>query len=227
MEKLINTIQLGDCLEVMRRMPDKSIDLILTDPPYGIGIDGQPKKGGQTKHRRKAHAFKGWDKAPPSKEVFDEMQRVAKHRIIFGANYFPHLLDAGYRGWIIWDKGQYGLNQSDCEIAFSDFDKATRIFLYNRTELLKDGTIHPTQKPLALWSRIIENYSEPTDLILDPFSGSGVTAIAAHRLDRRFICIEKDPDYHAASVERYEKEKSQIRFNFSPREDAAQASLWS
>ncbi len=197
-------------MDILRSLPDKCIDLVLTDPPYGIGVDGQ-YEGGEGKHHRKGHAFKGWDKQPPKKEVFDEMQRVAKHRIIFGENYFPHLLDAGHKGWIVWDKGQYGLNQSDCEIAFSDFDKATRIFLYNRVELLKDGTIHPTQKPLALWRRIIENYSEPNQLILDPFSGSGSTAIACHDLGRRFICIEKDPDYHAASVKRLEDEMRQMK----------------
>lgn len=100
---------------------------------------------------------------------------------------------------------------SDCEIAYTNLDCPTRIFRINRVELLKDKTIHPTQKPLRLFLRCVADYSKEGDLILDPFSGSGTTAIACHRLKRRFICIEKDPEYWAKSCERLKHEQAQLQ----------------
>lgn len=102
---------------------------------------------------------------------------------------------------------------SDCEIAYTNFDTPTRMMRFNRCELLVDGTIHPTQKPLKLFAKCVERYSQPNDIILDCFSGSGTTAVACHNLNRRFICIEKDPEYHAASVKRLEQaQRQQILF---------------
>lgn len=204
--KIIN----ADCMDILKQLPDKSIDLILTDPPYGIGIDGQKQcECKNPKHNRKEHQQKDWDSSIPSEEVFTQIKRVAKNIIIWGANYFNEYLKQGHKGWIVWDKCQDGLTMSDCEIAYTTFDKPTRIFRMNRVELLKDNTIHPTQKPLRLFLRCVADYSKEGDLILDCFSGSGTTAIACHRLKRRFICIEKDPEYWAASVKRLEDEQRQ------------------
>jgi site-specific DNA-methyltransferase (adenine-specific) len=203
-----NTIHLGDCLDLMRLIPDKSIDLVLTDPPYGIGVDGQHESSG-THGGRKSYEFKGWDLKPPSQEYFDEIFRISKNQIIWGGNYFTENLPAKM-GWIVWDKGQRICN-SDGELAFTSFDKALRIVTFNRVELMLDKSFHPTQKPLKLFQWCLERYSQPSDLILDPFSGSGTTAIAAHNLGRRFICIEKDEDYHAASVQRLKDTQAQLR----------------
>lgn len=209
--ELENKIINADCMDILKQFPDKCIDLVLTDPPYGICIDGQKEKlCNNPKHNRKQHDFKGWDKSIPPKEVFDEMFRVSKNVIIWGANYFNEYLEQGHKGWIIWDKGQRGLTMSDAEIAYSNFDCPTRIITINRVELLKDGTIHPTQKPLRLFQKCVAEYSNEGDLILDCFSGSGTTAIACHRLNRRFICIEKDKDYYEASVKRLEEEQKQL-----------------
>lgn len=210
-EKYINQIINADCLDILRKLPDKSIDLVLTDPPYGIGIDGQKKytNNQHPKWNRKEHVSRGWDNEIPPKEIFDEMQRVSRNMIIWGANYFHEYLEQGHKGWIVWDKMQDGLDMSDCEIAYSNFDRPTRIIRMNRVQLLKDGTIHPTQKPRLLFERILENYSKENDLILDCFSGSGTTAVACHNLRRRFICIEKDPEYWAASIERLERVQAQ------------------
>lgn len=83
--KYLNKIIHGDCLEVMKELPDKSIDLVLTDPPYGIGIDGQKEsKAKNPKHNRKHHEFLGWDNSIPKKEYFDEIFRVSKNQIIWG-----------------------------------------------------------------------------------------------------------------------------------------------
>lgn len=210
LDDLIGKITCADCLGILKQLPDKCVDLLLTDPPYGIGIDGQKQSiCNNAKHNRKEHKQKDWDSAIPPKEVFDEIKRVAKNMIIWGGNYFNEYLEQGHKGWIIWDKGQDGLTMSDCEIAYSNFDCPTRMVRINRVELLKDGTIHPTQKPLLLFEHCIANYSKENDLVFDCFSGSGTTAVACHNLKRRFICIEKDPEYWKASCERLEQAQRQ------------------
>lgn len=100
---------------------------------------------------------------------------------------------------------------SDCELAYSSFDLPTRIFTKNRVELLKDGTIHPTQKPVSLYRWLLQNYAKEGDLILDTHSGSGSCAIACHLEGFNFIAIEKDLDYHRDSVKRLEEIRSQGR----------------
>lgn len=211
MENLIGKVHCADCLDILRQLPDKSIDLILTDPPYGLGIDGQKEsKSKNPKHNRKGHEKKDWDSCIPDVEIFREMQRVSKNMIVWGANYFNEYLEQGHKGWIIWDKGQDGLTMSDCEIAYTNFDVPTRIVRMNRVELLKDKTIHPTQKPLKLFEWVIARYSKKGDIVLDCFSGSGTTAVACHNLGRRFICIEKDPDYAKASQARVSEAQKEL-----------------
>ena len=184
----VNKIYNDDCLNILKQLPDKCIDLVLTDPPYGIGIDGQKECFCKNpKHNRKEHLKKNWDNKIPLVETFIEIFRVAKNVIIFGANYFNEFLEQGHKGWIVWDKGQRGLTMSDCEIIYTNFNCPTRIYTINRVELLKDKTFHPTQKPLKLIQMILNDYSNENDLILDCFSGSGTTAIACHNLNRRFI----------------------------------------
>lgn len=211
MENLIGKVHCADCLDILRQLPDKSIDLILTDPPYGLGIDGQKEsKSKNPKHNRKGHEKKDWDSCIPDVEIFREMQRVSKNMIVWGANYFNEYLEQGHKGWIIWDKGQDGLTMSDCEIAYTNFDVPTRIVRMNRVELLKDKTIHPTQKPLKLFEWVLARYSKKGDIVLDCFSGSGTTAVACHNLGRRFICIEKDPDYAKASQARVSEAQKEL-----------------
>lgn len=208
----IGKIVCADCMDILKQLPDKCIDLVLTDPPYGIGIDGQKECFcTNPKHNRKLHTQKDWDKEIPKNEVFKQIKRVAKNIIICGANYFNEFLEQGKKGWIIWDKGQRGLTMSDCEIFYSNFDRPTRIYTVNRCELIKDFTFHPTQKPLKLFEMILRDYSNENDLVLDCFSGSGTTAVACHNLKRRFICIEKDKDYYDASVERLKNAQAQLK----------------
>ena len=207
----VNKIICGDCLDIMRDMPDNSVDLVLTDPPYGIGIDGQ--KGcicKNPKHDRKQHAFGGWDSKIPPPEVFVRLDIIGVNQIIWGGNYFVKHLKRGKKGWIVWDKGQYGLTMSDGELAYTSFDKPLRIVKYNRCELKKDGTQHPTQKPLALMTWILERYSKPNDLIFDPFCGSGTTCVAAKRLGRRYIGVDISPEYCDIARKRLEAEERGI-----------------
>lgn len=211
-EELENKIINDDCLKILKQLPDKSIDLVLTDPPYGIGIDGQKECiCVNPKHNRKEHIKKNWDKEIPKKEVFSNIFRVGKNVIIFGANYFNEYLYQGKKGWLIWDKGQRGLTMSDCEIIYTSFDCPTRIYTVNRCELIKDLTFHPTQKPVKLFEMILNDFSKENDLVLDCFSGSGTTAIACSELKRRFICIEKDKQYFEASCRRLEEYNRQLK----------------
>ena len=200
-----------DCMEGMKQFPDKYFDLCIVDPPYGIGIDGQKESICKNpKHNRKKHNKKDWDSNIPDKDYFQELERVSKNQIIWGGNYFVPHLDKGKKGWIVWDKGQHGLTMSDCELAYSSFDVPTRVVVINRVELRKDGTIHPTQKPVALYEWLLNNYAKKGDKILDTHCGSASSLTACHKLGFEYIGFELDEDYFKAATARLEAVKSQI-----------------
>jgi len=199
----LNRLYNMDCMEGMKQFPDKYFELAIVDPPYGIGMDGQKKSICKNpKHNRKLHEKKDWDNSIPSKEYFKELERVSKNQIIWGANYFVKHLEKGTKGWIVWDKGQHGLTMSDCELAYSSFNVPTRVVVINRVELLKDGTIHPTQKPLKLYKWLLKNYAKPGDKILDTHVGSASSLIACYDMGFEYIGFEIDKDYYEAAQER-------------------------
>lgn len=207
----LNRLYNIDCMEAMRKIPDKFFQLAITDPPYGIGIDGQKISINKNpKHNRKEHQRKGWDKSIPKEEYFRELERVSVNQIIWGGNYFVEHLKAGHKGWIVWDKGQRGLTMSDCELAYTSFDKPTRIVTINRAELAKDGTIHPTQKPVKLYEWILKNYAQPGDRIIDTHAGSGASCIACHRMRYEWLAFEIDKDYYRKATERIQAEQAQL-----------------
>lgn len=200
-----------DCMDYLKDCKDNEFDLAIVDPPYGIGIDGQKESKKGKKSDRKHHEKKGWDDKIPDQEYFDELKRVSKNQIIWGANYFITRLNKNTKGWIVWDKGQYGLTMSDCELAYSTFSKPTRIYNKNRMILQQEGgTIHPTQKPIHLYAWILENYAEPNQKILDTHLGSGSSAIAAHYFGCDFVGIELDKDYYEAAKKRFEQQTAQL-----------------
>lgn len=212
-EDIINKIINADCLDILRQLPDKCVDLLLTDPPYGIDYGGQLIKGEEYKTQTNKHGWRNfgngeWDKERPSAEIFREMLRVSKNQIIWGGNYFADLLPAS-QGWFVWNKMQRNFSLADGELAWTSFDKALRIFDYSRGQANQDEKIHPTQKPLKLIEWCLARGGVENDLVLDCFSGSGTTAVACHNLHRRFICIEKDPEYYRASCERLEQAQRQ------------------
>lgn len=207
----LNRLYNIDCMEAMRNIPDKYFQLAITDPPYGIGIDGQKISINKNpKHNRKEHQRKGWDKSIPQEEYFRELERVSVNQIIWGGNYFVEHLKEGHKGWIVWDKGQRGLTMSDCELAYTSFDKPTRIVTINRAELAKDGTIHPTQKPVKLYEWILKNYAQPGDRIIDTHAGSGASCIACHRMRHEWMAFEIDKDYYRKATERIQAEQAQL-----------------
>lgn len=218
-----------DCLAAMREMPDNAFDLAVVDPPYGIGVDGQAERYDfkNPKHSRKGHTQKDWDKSIPPKEYFDQLFRVSKNQIIWGANYFVEHLREGHKGWIVWDKGQHDLTMSDCELAYSSFDVPTRVFVLNRVALLQEGTIHPTQKPTALYRWIFSRYAKPGDKILDTHLGSGSSRIAAYDAGLDFVGYEIDKEYFDKQEERYQRHISQISLfvDGAEQEDGA-ITLW-
>ena len=198
-----------DCMEYMKGIPDKFFDLAIVDPQYGIDI---MHKGGMPKHLGfKQYKRKDWDKKPPGKRYFQELFRVSKNQIIFGGNYFTQHLPPKM-GWIVWDKGQHGLTMSDCELAYSSFDVPTRIKIMNRVELLKEGTCHPTQKPVKLYKWLLHNYAKQGDKILDTHVGSGSSLIACYDMGFEYMGFEIDKEYYEAASKRIEDTMNQVSF---------------
>ena len=196
-----------DCMEYMRTLPDKCFDLAIADPPYGIGRDGQKLSINKNpKHNRKYFEAKGWDKKAPDQEFFDELLRVCENVILWGANHYISRVPIDSACWIIWDKGQKGLTMADCELAWSSFDKPARIFVMNRVALLQEGTIHPTQKPVALYAWCLKIFAKPGDRIFDPMMGSQSSRIAAYKMGFDYVGCELDKEYFEKGCERFERE---------------------
>lgn len=204
------TLILGDCREVLPTLG--KVDAVVTDPPYGIGKDGQKETTGGH-GGRKAYEFLGWDAQRPPPEVFTAILGAAKEQVIWGGNYFADLLPA--RGkWLVWDKGQR-IHQSDGELAWSSADGALRIFTLNRVALLTDGARHPTQKPVELMQWCLLQFPDAFT-ILDPFMGSGTTGVACVNLGRKFIGIEIHEPYFEIAVKRITEAHRQPRLFAEP-----------
>lgn len=183
------TLYCADCRDVLPTL--MRVDAVVTDPPYGIGKDGQKRTTGGH-GGRKAYEFKGWDKSRPEAEIFDLLLTAGRKHVIWGGNYFADLLPPKGK-WLVWDKGQR-INQSDGELAWTSEDGALRIFELNRVAIMTDGAVHPTQKPVALMRWSIDQLQD-VGRILDPFMGSGTTGVAAVELGKSFIGIERDPAF--------------------------------
>ena len=176
---------------------------IVTDPPYGIGIDGQKESiSANPKHNRKFHEKKGWDSERPDDGIFNWVVALNVPSVIWGGNYFADLLPAT-RGWLYWDKGQNGLTMSDGELAWTTENKPLRSKTINRSAL--KGSIHPTQKPVEIIKFSIEYLRVPTKgVVLDLFAGSGSAAIACEKMDMKAYLMEQDAGYCDAIVKRWE-----------------------
>lgn len=218
-DKYVNKIINADCMDVLKLLPDKCVDLVLTDPPYGIGESKGKNKSRDNLAKAKDYGNKDWDNVIPSAELFSEIFRVSKNQIIWGGNYFTEYLKNS-SCWIVWDKDNGASDFADCELAYTSFKTAVRKYIYRWAGMLqgnmkeKEIRFHPTQKPLPLFQWCLQNYSNEGDLILDCFSGSGTTAVACHNLKRRFICVEKDKEYYEASVKRLENAQKQLLLDF-------------
>jgi len=207
----LSEVYLEDCTKALKRFSDNFFDVAIVDPPYGIGRSGQTETFTKNpKHKRKHFADKGWDTETPAAEYWNELFRVSKNQIVWGANYFTKYLPAS-RGWIFWDKGQ-DLSMSDGELAYTSFNRALRRVKINRGQLMVEGgTIHPTQKPIKLYDWIIQNYCAEANLILDTHVGSGSSRIAAAKAGKQFIGFEIDKEYYEKQEKRFNDWNSQLR----------------
>lgn len=193
-----------DCMEYMRTLPDKAFDLAVVDPPYGININhniGRRKGDKPSKYKRVT-----WDSVPPSKEYFDELFRVSHNQIVWGANYFSM---PATKCFIVWRKPQISedVSFSMVEYAWTSFEQTSKEWVGMSAE---PDRIHPTQKPIALYSWIFSRYAKPGDKILDTHLGSGSSRIAAYDAGLDFVGCEIDPDYFAAQEARYQAHVAQM-----------------
>ena len=191
----------ADCMEILKTMPDKSVDCVITDPPYGINRDILQQKN-EGKWGFREYGKSNWDN-PITKEYFEELFRISKNQIIWGANYYPQFLKPSMC-WIFWNKMQPNFSFSDGEFAYTSFYSKAKIYNYARGSTMQDGKFHPTQKPVKLIGQIIEDYTNIRDTILDPFMGSGTTGVACAMLNRNFIGIEIDKGYFDIAKKRIE-----------------------
>jgi hypothetical protein len=176
---------------------------VITDPPYGIGIDGQKESISKNpKHNRKYHEHKGWDAKRPDASIFSFIVSLGVPAVIWGGNYFADLLPPT-RGWLYWSKGQDGLSMSDGELAWTTEDKPLRSKTVNRGALR--GSVHPTQKPVEVIEFSAEYLKVPQKgAILDLFSGSGTLGIVCEKTDRRAFMMERDAGYCDVIVKRWQ-----------------------
>ena len=194
-----------DCMEYMAGCEDNAFDLAIVDPPYGIGEDGGKFRDRKGRGNYRVFESKGWDAEPPKEEYFAELERVSTNRIIWGANHFANRFDASSSGWIYWDK-RMGGDFADGELAYTSFNKALKSYSQCNKAA---GRIHPCEKPVKLYSWLLENYADTGKRILDTHLGSGSSAIAAHYFGCDFVGTELDPDYFKAAQERFDNETKQ------------------
>jgi site-specific DNA-methyltransferase (adenine-specific) len=205
-----------DNMQLMARYEDKHFDLAIVDPPYGIGMSKVKSWSNSKLCMAKSNTYKtgNWDNAIPKKEYFEELFRVSKNQIIWGGNYYAHILPAS-SCWIVWDKENDGTKTADCEMAWTSFDTAARLFRWMWRGFLQDGEaekkIHMCQKPVKLYQWIFDNYAKTGQKILDTHLGSASSAIAAHYSDMEFIGCEIDKDHYNDAIKRFKNETAQTK----------------
>lgn len=213
------TLRLGDCMEFLPTLPDKSFDLAIVDPPYFSGPERRQYYGkplSRTGVRRVEYPVTAkWD--VPQKEYFNELLRVSRFYIVWGCNYYDYMFPSS--GRIIWDKCNHQSSFSDCEIAATNLFNSVRLFPYmwngmcqgksinegrvmQGNKKLNEKRIHPTQKPVALYSWILSNFAKEGWKILDTHLGSGSLAVACYGQGFSLLGIEIEKVYYKAAVDR-------------------------
>lgn len=206
----------------MKRFPNKHFDLAIVDPPYGIGEDGSKNNSRSLLAKSKDYkAFHGNDLKSPDEDYFNELFRVSKEQIIWGANHFISKIPYDSSCWIVWNKDNGANDFADCELAWTSFKTAVRKFDFKWHGMLqqdmknKEERIHPTQKPIKLYEWILLKYAEKGMKILDTHLGSGSSRIACHRNGFDFIGFEIDKYYYEAQEKRFKNEIAQPRLEFN------------
>ena len=199
-----------DCMDLLKRTPDKYFELSIVDPPFGIGANKEKEHNGW-----KSYGVKEWDNKIPNKDYFAELFRVSRNQIVWGGNYMTEFLPPKMC-WLMWDKGQRDFSLADGELAWTSFDKALRIFNMPRASAMKDakdngGKIHATQKPVKLYEWILMNYAKEGDKIVDTHRGSASLDIACHNLGFDLVTCELDTDYFNDGNKRLKQHQNQLK----------------
>jgi site-specific DNA-methyltransferase (adenine-specific) len=215
----LNQLYLMDCMDGMKQFPDKYFELAIVDPPYGIGASEKnstdKKQSKKSASNSKYYGEQKWDDNVPDEKYFKELFRVSKNQIIWGANYYPYDFLSG--GRIYWDKRVTMPTYSSGEIAYCSLINSVKQVTITWHGMIqedmknKEVRIHPTQKPVALYHWLLNNYAKEGDKILDTHVGSASSLIACHNLHFDYIGFEIDPDYYAAATERLEAAKAQMK----------------
>ncbi len=206
-----------DCMEGMKQFSDNYFDLAIVDVPYGIGECGN-KNYSRSKivPASDYKAFAGEDLKAPDKDYFEELFRVSKNQIIWGANHFISKIPIDSHCWIVWDKDNGENDFADCELAWTSFDTAVRKIKYRWNGMLQENMkkrehrIHPTQKPVALYEWLLNKYAKSGDIILDTHAGSASSLIACYNTNHKFVGFELDKHYYKLSKERLDREMAQM-----------------
>uniref|UniRef100_A0A6M3K330 Putative methyltransferase n=1 Tax=viral metagenome TaxID=1070528 RepID=A0A6M3K330_9ZZZZ len=195
------TIYNCDCMDILPEL--EPVDLVLTDPPYGIAdkwVGGFSNKHGWSNAHKQKRLRNSWD-ISPSHKVFDLILKLSKYQIIWGGNYFSLPIS---RCWLVWNKPERGFSLSEAELAWTNADNIVRVCDSNRHS---DTREHPTQKPVKLmkWCMSL-SWTKNVKTILDPFVGSGTTLVAAKELGRKAMGIDKEEQYCEIAARRLSQE---------------------
>lgn len=218
-----------DCMKGMAQFEDGYFDLAVVDPPY---FSGPERRGYYGSKISKIGVHRDYPVSPawkiPERAYFDELRRVAKHYIVWGCNYFDYEFASGR---IVWDKCNKGSSFSDCELAATDLFSTVRLFRFmwngmlqgksiaeghimQGNKRLNEQRIHPTQKPVALYDWILQNYAARGCRVLDTHLGSGSSRIAAYKAKIDFVGFEIEPYYFEAAEQRFQNFISQTSLFF-------------
>jgi site-specific DNA-methyltransferase (adenine-specific) len=191
------TIYHGDCAVVLPTL--EPVDLVLTDPPYGIKRF-QQKDGGISKKIKNFDNTTNWNNKKPKNNIFEAMFKISSYQIIFGMNNFQ-LPTTEY--FIVWDKRQLVPSFAECELIYTNYKVPARIL---RHRFINHNKQHPAEKPLLLIQQLLVIYGKDAKSILDPFMGSGTTLLAAKNLQRKAIGIELEEKYCEIAANRLRQE---------------------
>lgn len=210
------TLYQGDCLEVLSNFESKGVDAVVTDPPYGINEAAGKNLSRGNWAPPTNYGNRDWDSKPPHPRVFTQIKRVAIKQAIFGANHFGGMEPSSC--WLVWDKCNGYNDFADCELIYTNLDKAVRKLKYRWNGMLQENMkdkeirVHPTQKPQKVMEWVIDQCDlKPDSLIVDPFMGSGTTGVAAWHLGHRFIGVEREEDYFDIACKRVEQAQRQLQ----------------
>lgn len=230
------TLYQGDCLKAMGGVEDNYFDLAVIDPPYGIDMAKKMTVDWVARKSKKPLRYqqKDWDDAIPTAEYFEQLQRVSKNQVIWGGNYFAHLLPPS-SCWLVWDKNNGASKFADAELAWTSFKspvRMKRVHWCGSASLREDtkGKIHSTQKPVALYQWILEKFAKKGMRILDTHLGSGSQAIACMELGYHLEGYEIDGEYFVNIIERISNFNKENQLGIShlgeDREDSEESDIF-